>query len=179
MKVFLDMDGVLADFVRGYREHVGICIKVMNKMYDDNVYPDRNHVWEKTRDGNFWKSLPKMPEADIIIETVFSHWHENDINILTAPVRCDPSCPTQKLEWVKAHTNIKPENFNAVHRSRKKEFACVGGKPNLLIDDHEKNIAEWREAGGIGIEHYDINKTLEQIKQIVGDNNAKRFLPEA
>lgn len=176
MKLFLDMDGVLVDFVRGYEERVGVPIATMNKMYDDNVYPDRDHVWKKTRCGTFWRNLPKTQEFEQIIDAAFKYWHEDDVNVLTAPVRCDDTCPTQKAGWIQDHTPIKSENFNAVHRSRKKEFALTDGKPNVLIDDYEKNIAEWVEAGGIGIVHYDINKTLKQIEQIVGEYNAKRFL---
>jgi hypothetical protein len=44
------------------------------------------------------------------------------------------------------------EEFLAVDRSQKRRYAKqADGTPNLLIDDFDKNIAEWKSAGGIGL----------------------------
>ena len=44
------------------------------------------------------------------------------------------------------------EEFHAVDRSQKRQYAKqADGTPNLLIDDFDKNIAEWKSAGGIGL----------------------------
>jgi hypothetical protein len=47
--------------------------------------------------------------------------------------------------------------------NKKQEFAS----PNsILIDDREKNIEQWRNAGGIGVLHTDAASTIKQLKDL-------------
>ena len=36
----------------------------------------------------------------------------------------------------------------------------------ILIDDHEDNIREWREKGGIGILHTSAQDTIKQLQNL-------------
>ncbi len=40
------------------------------------------------------------------------------------------------------------------------------GKPNVLIDDHPKNIREWEAKGGIGILHTSVSKSMSELKRL-------------
>ena len=53
-------------------------------------------------------------------------------------------------------------------RADKKRFAKDGrtGAPNILIDDHPKNIGEWEANGGIGIHHTNVNRTITKLKKL-------------
>ena len=51
-------------------------------------------------------------------------------------------------------------------RSQKQKYATTNGKPNVLIDDYIKNIQEWESAGGIGIRHTNVSKTLAELKKL-------------
>ena len=53
-------------------------------------------------------------------------------------------------------------------RSDKQRFARDGRTqaPNILIDDHEKNIREWESKGGIGIHHTSVERTIARLKEI-------------
>ena len=42
-------------------------------------------------------------------------------------------------------------------------FAVINGTVNLLIDDHPRNVAEWKDAGGLAILHHTIPETLRQL----------------
>ena len=54
-----------------------------------------------------------------------------------------------------------------VLRDQKKNFAMTSdGKPNVLIDDYQKNIDEWEAAGGIGITHFRTEVTIQQLKKL-------------
>ena len=54
-------------------------------------------------------------------------------------------------------------NIHLVVRSDKKSFAKGN---NLLIDDYEKNIKEWENAGGQAILHTNTNKTISELKKL-------------
>ena len=47
-----------------------------------------------------------------------------------------------------------------------KSYATTNGKPNILIDDYIKNIREWQAAGGTGIHHTDVRKTISELKRL-------------
>ena len=51
--------------------------------------------------------------------------------------------------------NCDPEN--------KKNYANAN---SILIDDMQKNIDQWRAAGGIGILHTSAASTIEQLKKL-------------
>jgi hypothetical protein len=58
------------------------------------------------------------------------------------------------------------EKFHAVDRPQKRQYAKqADGTPNLLIDDFDKNIAEWESAGGIGL--------------LYAGGNSQRFIAQA
>ena len=53
-----------------------------------------------------------------------------------------------------------------MNRSLKREYATTNGQPNVLIDDHIKNIKEWQAAGGIGILHQGAISTIQKLKKM-------------
>ena len=56
-------------------------------------------------------------------------------------------------------------DINLVLRDQKRKFAQTNDKPNILIDDYIKNIREWESAGGIGITHINVRKTISELKK--------------
>jgi hypothetical protein len=66
----------------------------------------------------------------------------------------------------KKKTKIHKAHINLVKRADKKKYATRDGKQCLLIDDYLKNIQEWETAGGIGIHHTNISKTLAELKRL-------------
>ena len=72
-----------------------------------------------------------------------------------------------KMTWLNKHTRIAKNNINLVQRADKRKFAVdERGHPAVLIDDHIKNIKEWRAAGGIGIHHTSTATTIAQLKKM-------------
>ena len=70
------------------------------------------------------------------------------------------------MKWLKKNTKFKRSKINLVVRSQKQAYALSNGKPNVLIDDHVKNINEWEARGGIGIHHTDVGKTLRELTNL-------------
>ena len=152
--VYVDLDGVLADFELGLKQISGG--RGLAEVGDE-------HLWDVVRpyaDG-FYANLPLMPDAEMMW-----HWlHQGpfeDIQILTAiPRRANfPTAERDKRIWVAKHfgedvkVNIGPFAID-------KQNYCKPG--DLLIDDSELNIPQWRAKGGIGILHKSGFATVYEI----------------
>ena len=164
-RVYVDLDGVLADFEAGAfdffhilasKDYVGF-----NKMLASPMgWPRLMKHWP-----TFWMDLPLMPHAMDLWKRV-KPYHPA---ILTAIPPSWPSAATGKNVWVRRHLpkfGMHPhETFHAVKRAEKQQYARQpNGTPNLLIDDHETNIREWTAAGGMGVLYVDGPSGLRRVE---------------
>ena len=156
--IFLDMDGVVADFdamteqVIGYRAPGSIS------------YPP--HDWIKIKKNpRFFLSLPKCPGADELVQGVLLH--ELNVKFLSAlPANNDvPWALYDKIKWVENHFGNIPVWFGPF--SHEKCLHCQPG--DILIDDRISNINEWKNVGGVGIHHVygDTKTSLKLLNDIV------------
>ena len=71
------------------------------------------------------------------------------------------------MKWLKKNTKFKRGNVHLVLREQKKSYAKTKEeKPNVLIDDYDKNIKEWEAKGGIGILHTNVGTTIGKLKRL-------------
>ena len=68
-----------------------------------------------------------------------------------------------KTEWTRRELSSRVK-VNIVLRKEKIRY-CKGPE-SILIDDYEKNIREWQEAGGTAILHTSAENTMEQLKEL-------------
>ena len=90
-------------------------------------------------------------------------------SIMSAYAKNEPNSAQGKEDWLKKNVEKLPRSrINLVMRSDKQRFARDGRTqaPNILIDDHEKNIREWESKGGIGIHHTSVERTIARLKEI-------------
>ena len=88
---------------------------------------------------------------------------------MSAYAKNEPNSAQGKEDWLKKNVEKLPRSrINLVMRSDKQRFARDGRTqaPNILIDDHEKNIREWESKGGIGIHHTSVERTIARLKEI-------------
>ena len=145
-EVFLDMDGVLADFFAEYAKLAGM---PPGSTYRD-VPPAKNDpTLNKMVGTDFFYRLPKFPVADKIVELSVKLF--GGYNICSSPLRGDhENSGVQKTRWIKEHLPVQPKHIYI--ESRKEKHAVQpDGTPNILIDDRKDNIIKWEAAGGIGI----------------------------
>jgi hypothetical protein len=148
-KIYCDMDGVLVDFEKGYKD-------LTNKEASYDTNPEE--FWEPiTRAGAaFWIKLQWMPDGKQLWEYIKPYSPE----LLSAPSR-EESSKIGKFTWVKR--NIPGTKLILRSAERKQEFAT----PNsILIDDRADNIQRWKDAGGIGILHTSAADTIQQLKDL-------------
>lgn len=146
--VYLDMDGVLADFFSEYAKLAGL---PAGSSYRD-VPPAKNDpTLNKMVGTDFFARLPKFASADRLIAMVVNIF--GSYRICSSPLRGDyANSEVQKTKWIQE--KLKPLPTKIEIESRKERYAVQpDGTPNILIDDRKDNIIKWEAAGGIGIKY--------------------------
>jgi len=148
--LFIDLDGVLVDFNKGYFDLTGLNISGHHYSSPQFFAPI------KKAGIKFWNNLEWMSDG----KELWSYIEKYNPKLLSAPTRDYSSIVGKKL-WVKREL----PGFDLILRSasRKKEFA----KPDsILIDDRESNINDWINSGGIGILHTSTEDTIKKLKKL-------------
>ena len=150
--LFVDMDGVLVDFEKGYYDLTGTPTKQYAK--GDTSF------WQPISDAgaSFWANLPWMPDG----EELWRYIKKYRPNILSSPSQ-DPSSKIGKEAWLKIHLQNSYNKAYFYNRANKKLFA---GPNRILIDDMKQTIDEWNNAGGVGIFHTSAANTIQQLKKL-------------
>ena len=167
-KVYLDMDGVLADFFTEYAKVAGI----ESGNYKEIPPAKTDPTLQKIVGTDFFARLPKTTSADQIVTMSMKLF--GSYSICSSPLRGDHEGSEKwKKVWIQKHLNPPP--FEIIITANKAKFAKqADGTPNILIDDREKNIASWENAGGIGIKYQADEDSLQVI--VDGFSRAKKIL---
>lgn len=147
-EVFLDMDGVLADFFAEYAVLAGL---PAGSSYRDIPPAKADSTLTKMVGTDFFYRLPKFDSADLLVSMVVDLFGE--YSICSSPLRGDhDNSGRHKLRWIQE--NLNPQPRRVLIESRKEKHAVQkNGTPNILIDDRGGNITKWEGAGGIGIKY--------------------------
>ena len=148
MQLFLDCDGVLADF----DSHAHSCFNMPSREYE-KLHGEEKFWKELEEEGNFFSSMPLMPDANQLVEATK---HLKPI-ILTGCPRGDWA-KGQKVEWANKH--FPDLDIITCKSSEKRNYAKPG---DIIIDDYPKYRHLWLEMGGIWISHYDAQTSLKAL----------------
>jgi len=152
MIVFLDVDGVLANWNAGVFEKLG-----MHYAYDKWPFAKGRDGWDWNKeigknfteisdlcDFDLWANLPWMPDGKEIYGVVRDIFGEASIRLLTAPMPNVDSA-SGKMEWV--YRNLPQLKRKVIITTAPKDvFAQV--PDSILVDDSSTNVDAWRDAGG-------------------------------
>ena len=148
-KVYCDMDGVIVDFDKGYKELTGT---------EASFDTPKEEFWAPIQKAGaeFWIKLQWMHDG----KQLWNYIKPYNPQLLSAPSR-DESSKIGKFVWVKR--NVPGTKLILRSAERKQEFAT----PNsILIDDRADNIQRWKDAGGVGIHHTSAADTIQQLKDL-------------
>lgn len=151
MLVFVDLDGVLADFVGG------VCRKFGKP--DPYTRPEAQGEWgiEKLlgiEPAAFWEPLgeefwanlsPTHDWHSILSAAVAAAGDPANVALLTSPCET-PGCLEGKKAWI---ANWLPEYRRSTIFCSRKDLIAGPGK--VLIDDSDANVRAWEGAGGTAV----------------------------
>lgn len=145
-KIYLDMDGVIADCFGGFASHYKV------KHWKDVI--NMEDAIKDLRNTDFFYRLEELPNALDLID--FCQSVEGfEYGICSTPLFGDYNNSAYwKRRWLESRMYM-PKVENCIFTDHKEKFATniFDGSPNILIDDKPTNIASWNKAGGIGIRY--------------------------
>jgi 5'(3')-deoxyribonucleotidase len=154
--LYLDLDGVLADF----DEHASHLIAKSGK----KIVTDSDFYDVITEDEHFFFNLKPTPYAFKLWEA--AHKVSDNIQILTAlpSGQAFKNVMVDKRRWVAKHfSRTIKVNFGPFSHDKWKHAK----RGDILVDDKKSNIEEWRRlGGGIGILHYNYETTINKLMSL-------------
>jgi hypothetical protein len=148
LTLFLDLDGVLADFDRGVHALTGrrpeeLSVKAM---------------WRAlAKAPNFYGTLDFMQDAEVLWE--FCHLHRP--TILTG-LPLGSWAPDQKRRWVARMLGTDVPIITCMTRDKHR----YSGPGHVLVDDRAGTAAAWERAGGIFIHHTGAARSIAELKRL-------------
>lgn len=167
IKLFLDLDGVLVDLHRGLKERLNF--EFPSEHTDENrqkihtMWYDISHTWP-----GFWSTLSPTKDYMVIYEACLTV----DPLLLICSATPEPfagadndQCAAEKCAWVQEHLGFNQATRTIITKSKLKQTWMQAEAINILVDDHLGNIRRWNKAGGVGIYHTNLQRTLEELSK--------------
>jgi hypothetical protein len=159
--IWLDMDGVVADFDLGYFNLFG---------EHPTRWPEAETVkWKLVHSvPDFYRRLPLMAGAHDLFKCAKEI---DDTGFLTGVPKSITTCEAQKREYI-------AENFGAdvivkCCPSRDKWRECRPG--DTLVDDYTRYRVDWERADGIFVHHTSAADSIHQLGELASWNVIGRY----
>lgn len=165
-EIFVDLDGVLADFNSTFDRINGL-ETLSNNMTDNEIQKRRNLLYDTLPDfvgKGYWANL--NPVSDFELGMNFLRQLDIPIKILSSTSSIEhlfEKVRYQKLQWLKVY-NIEFEPIFVTGSILKIPYAQKG---SILIDDIFTTIENWNDNGGIGIHHINWENTITELKKLL------------
>lgn len=175
---FFDLDGLLADFVRGIfaiHGNNGLAITDVRWGLEAQLGIDPVKFWEPLG-YEFWKGLQPYEDGMKLLQATEWIVGPQNIGLLTSPCQTK-GCIDGKRAWVKEH--LDDYSGRLFVGSAKHLFAGPG---KILVDDNTDNVNKFTAAGGRSVlvprpwnvrssevdenGHFDYAVPLEQIRSL-------------
>ena len=150
-RLFLDADGVLADFDAGARALFGMDPAAFQARHGSREF------WRRISGAkNFYGALPEMPDARVLFDGV----KHLEPTILTGLPLGSWAAP-QKVAWAAEHFPGVPI-ITCMARDKHKHMH----PGDVLVDDRENHRAAYEAAGVVFVHHKNARDSLRQLARI-------------
>jgi 5'(3')-deoxyribonucleotidase len=156
-RIFLDLDGVMADFEGHFQSYFG----TRHDSFSDF------EMWRKIESyKTFFLDLPVMDGA---LEFFDSIKHLNPIILTACPKTSYNVSAIQKKQWVKM--NLSKDILILPVLGGKNKALFMQNQGDILIDDFKKNCDSWTNYGGNAILHSNFVDTTKQLTNLMENND--------
>jgi hypothetical protein len=156
-KIYLDLDGVIADFSKRYKEMFHITPQEADRNRNFGSY------FNTFIENKQFASLDMMTDARMLLD----HLNTLDVpvEILSSTARQEShvDISDQKRVWLISHGINYTRNF-VPGKNLKYTFATP---ESIIIDDTLSVISDWVEAGGTAIHHTDAASTIASLDALL------------
>jgi len=159
--IYLDMDGVVADFDKRFEGLSGMLPQAYVDKYGLDAFWD---LIDEKHKVAFWRGIELMPGAKQLVDFVSQYPYQ----MLTAPSIKKQSVIGKGL-WVKDKIGTLYPSKPKVFYKKAKEKHMVKSeltKNDILIDDRADTIGRWVGAGGTGILYQSANQVINDLKNL-------------
>ncbi|MEO7410169.1 MAG: hypothetical protein ABIU10_02450 [Sphingomicrobium sp.] len=148
-KLFLDCDGVLADFDAGARAALG---GLTSAQFEERH--GKREFWRRLANTpDFYGTLPLMPDAQTLFDAV-QHLRPTILTGLPVGTWAAP----QKVAWAERHFPGTP--IITCFARDKVRYMETG---DVLVDDREDHRDKWEDAGGLFVHHLNAVQSLDEL----------------
>ena len=141
--ILLDIDGVLADFVLGFRQlanqRYGVPVygtmEQLDWSFPDLTVEQQNHLWTEIRESKtFWRDLPVLPTNVLLLEDAVDNHR-----VYFCTSRLGDSAQYQTAAWLDEKFYI---TYPTVIVSSEKGRVAAGVGANFALDDKVKHVLQ-------------------------------------
>ncbi|WP_156392858.1 hypothetical protein [Rhizobium sp. Root1220] len=150
-RVYLDLDGVMADFDAHFPALFGVDHR---GLADDTMWATIN------AHPSYFRDMPQCPGAKEFFDRI--SWL-SPIILTACPSSNYAHVARQKREWVREHLSTTCHVLPVMGGRNKPLFMHSRG--DILIDDFERNTKAWQQEGGIAILHRDFQTTRDELER--------------
>ena len=153
--LFLDMDGVLADYDKHFPLMFGV----------SHVGMPKKEMWSYVKsEPEFFLTIPPFPG---MWEFYFSIEHLSPVILTACPASQYAEVARQKRQWIREALGEHVPVLPVCGSDSKPLFMHKPG--DILIDDWGKNCRQWEEAGGIAIKHENFDQTIAELFEVLAE----------
>jgi hypothetical protein len=157
MKLYVDLDGVLADFDRAAQE-----ILDTENHYKYEFIWGPEVYWKKLHaKGDFFAKLKPMSDAGHLWGKIN---HMNPTILTALPSTEAERVEKQKRTWVQKNLYPQPTEDICCKTTEKPNYCCYPG--DILIDDRAVNRDAWMARGGTYIIHTTAERTIGTLNAL-------------
>lgn len=152
-QLFLDLDGVMADFETHFRDEFGV---ETHEVDDKKMWGMINSI------PDYFLSMPMMEGATKFFKEIEKY---NPIILTACPRSNYQAAAIQKRQWVR--NNLSEDIMILPVMGGKNKAMFINQVGDILIDDFVENCDSWNLHGGFAIHHKNFNDTMLYLNTVI------------
>ena len=179
IKIYFDMDGVLADFdvAATHLSNGRTDLNNQTKLMTDDLRAAKIQRWQRIeRTERFWEDMPIVPNIKDLLQVaqqlgeIFVLTRVPSAKNFVAGDSYVSYIANAKKEWIAKNMSdfFPPENVIAIcGASGEKEALIKPTLDHILVDDRAGNVADWESAGGQGVVFQSVARSITDLQNLL------------